>query len=138
MTIDLSEGRDAWLGAVRAVVDTGRPVQLSDGGVPTGTMIVRVGTPLSPDGSDLLDTVAHTREAEELLARDLDDVLYGNDVAQRDPSARLAVAVAELRQLHEAFDVRPDEMTEAFYLNAFSQYDTVIRELLDALAADGM
>lgn len=134
VTIDLSDSRESLLGAVRAVVDTGLPVRVTDDGIPTGTMIVPVGTALVGDATGLLDTVGHEREAASLLARDLNDVLTGGDVAPRDRGMRLAVAVAELRELHEAFDARPDEMTEAFYINAFSQYDTMIHELLDALA----
>jgi hypothetical protein len=38
-------------------------------------------------------------------------VLTGHGPSLRDRSLRLAVAVAELRHVHGAFDVRPEEMT---------------------------
>lgn len=135
MTIDLSDAHESWREAIRAVVNTERSVPVADGGVPTGTMLVPVGLPLVRDARDLLDAVERHGDVDVLLAQSLSDALNGTDVTSTDRRRRLAVAVAELRQLHEAFDIRPDEMTEAFFINAFSQYDTVVRELLDALAA---
>ena len=42
--------------------------------------------------------------------------------------------IGELRSLRTAFDdARPRDMTVMFYIHAFNQYDTVVRDLLDTL-----
>jgi hypothetical protein len=41
-----------------------------------------------------------------------------------------------LRILAELDDVKPHDMTDLFYVNAYAQVDSVLRDLLRALGAD--